>query len=152
MRRRTLVLTLALVASLTAGDVRAQDGNGEAPPSAPPEHRRDPFRPFLLDLQPEAARVPLTPLQQYELGQLTVSGVVWALNPPRAMLQDNNGMGYIVTPGTPIGRHGGVVRAIEPTRVIVEEKTFDYYGNEQVHETVLELPRDDKPQDTTARE
>jgi len=150
------VAVLALVSAAGAARAqeapRPQDATEEAVEAGKAEHRRDPFRPFLLDLRPEVVKVPLTPLQQFELGQLTVSGVVWALDPPRAMLQDNNGMGYIVIPGTPIGRHGGTVRAIEPTRVIVEEKTFDYYGNETVRQTVLELPRENKPQDTAARE
>ena len=53
--------------------------------------------------------------------------------PPRAMLQDNSGMGYIVTPGTPIGRRRGVVKSIEPRRIVVEEHVIDYYGREQTH-------------------
>ena len=63
---------------------------------------------------------------------------------PRAMLQDNSGMGFIVTPGTPIGRRHGVVKAIEPRRVVVEEHMLDYYGREQLHEVVIEMPKDDE--------
>ena len=66
------------------------------------------------------------------------------LQPPRAMLQDNSGMGYIVTPGTPIGRRHGVVKSIEPRRVVVEEAVLDYYGREQPHQVVIEMPKDDK--------
>lgn len=105
--------------------------------------RRDPFRPFTLDMRPEAPRVALTPLQRYELGQLTVVGTVWAVNPPRAMLEDSAGMGFIVTLGTPIGRNGGVVTGIEPERVIVEERVVDFYGKEQVNRVVMETPKDD---------
>lgn len=105
--------------------------------------RRDPFRPFTLDMRPDVPRVALTPLQRYELGQLTVVGTVWAVNPPRAMLEDSAGMGFIVTIGTPIGRNGGVVTGIEPERVIVEERLIDLYGKEQVNRVVMETPKDD---------
>jgi type IV pilus assembly protein PilP len=108
---------------------------------------RDPFRPFTLDLRPETEETAiLTPLQRYELPQLRLTAVVLDLKPPRAMLQDNSGMGYIVTPGTPIGRRRGVVKAIESRRVVVEEHVLDYYGREQVHQVVIEMSKDDKPQ------
>jgi hypothetical protein len=108
---------------------------------------RDPFRPFTLDLRPSTQETQiLTPLQRYELPQLRLAGVVLDLRPPRAMLQDNSGMGFIVTPGTPIGRRRGVVKAIESRRVVVEEHVLDYYGREQLHEVVIEMPKEDKPQ------
>jgi hypothetical protein len=55
-------------------------------------------------------------------------------------------MGFIVTPGTPIGRNRGVVTVIEPRRVIVEEKVLDFYGKEQVQRVVLEMPQETEPQ------
>ena len=111
--------------------------------------RRDPFRPFTLDLQqaeaPEAE--PQSPLQRYEIAQLKLTGLVLDMRPPRAMLQDNSGMGYIVTPGTPIGRRHGVVKSIEPGRLVVEEIVLDYYGRQQPHQVVVEMPKDDKKGD-----
>ena len=68
------------------------------------------------------------------------------------MLQDNAGMGYIVTPGTPIGRRRGVVKSIEPRRVVVEEHIIDYYGREQTHQVVIEMARDDKQPQSTIQE
>ena len=116
------------------------DGQPQAP-SYNPAGRRDPFRPFTLDIRPEA-RTQLTPLQRYELGQLAVVGTVWELSPPRAMLEDSVGMGFIVTVGTPIGRNGGVVTAIEPQRVVVEERVLDFYGKEQINRIVMETPKE----------
>lgn len=109
-------------------------------------HPRDPFRPFTLDLRPEHPDEPLTPLQRYEIPQLRLAGVLLESIPPRAMLEDNSGMGFIVTPGTPIGRNRGVVAAIESRRVVVEEKVLDFYGNEQVQRVVLEMPQETEPQ------
>lgn len=106
--------------------------------------QRNPFRPFTLDLRPDYAGEPLTPLERYDLPQLRVAGVLVDLQPPRAMLEDNSGMGFIVTPGTPIGRHRGVVTAIETGRIVVEEKMLDFYGREQTQRVVLEMPKDEE--------
>jgi hypothetical protein len=116
-----------------------------APAAALGDGRRDPFRPFTLDLQhAEPEGEILSPLQRYEIAQLKLTGLVLDMRPPRAMLQDNSGMGYIVTPGTPIGRRHGVVKSIEPGRLVVEEVVLDYYGRQQPHQVVVEMPRDDK--------
>lgn len=123
-----------------AQPVQETDGQPQGP-SYDPAGRRDPFRPFILDIRPEA-RTQLTPLQRYELGQLSVVGTVWELSPPRAMLEDSVGMGFIVTVGTPIGRNGGVVTAIEPQRVVVEERVLDFYGKEQINRIVMETPKE----------
>lgn len=153
----------ALVAALflTAGVALCQAPEADVPtPQALPEAagvtddtynaagRRDPFRPFTLDIRPEA-RVQLTPLQRYELGQLTVVATVWEMNPQRAMVEDSAGMGYILSIGTPIGRNGGIVTAIEPERVIVEERVLDFYGKEQVNRIVMETPKEEGPNQPT---
>jgi len=108
--------------------------------------QRNPFRPFTLDLRPDSGGEPLTPLERYDLPQLRVAAVLVDLQPPRAMLEDNSGMGFIVTPGTPIGRNRGVVTAIESRRIVVEEKLLDYYGREQTQRVVLEMPKDEEAQ------
>ena len=101
--------------------------------------KRDPFRPFVIDNR----RLQLTPLQKYELGQLKVAGVISGPLTPRAMVEDGGGMGYIVTIGTPMGPNGGVVTAILPNRIVVEESLLDYYGKETKHQVVLAVPSDD---------
>jgi len=121
------------------------DGVPEALPPYNPTGRRDPFRPFILDLRPEPRTQQMTPLQRFEVGQLTVSATVWEISPPRALLEDGTGMGYIVTLGTPIGRNGGIITAIEPERVVVEERVLDFYGKEQVNRIVMETPKEEGP-------
>jgi type IV pilus assembly protein PilP len=139
--RHLLLLILLAAAPLPV----AAETTAAAPEPAPPYDptgRRDPFRPFTLDIRrQEPERQALTPLQQYEIGQLTVVGTIWELKPPRAMIEDSSGMGFIVSIGTPIGRNGGVVSAIEPQRVIVEERVLDFYGNEQLNRVVMETPK-----------
>jgi len=149
-----LLLTLVLlVLPLSKPVCRAQEASLAVGDSAgktdlvPAKPRRDPFRPFTLDLRPET-HVPVTPLQRYELGQLTVVATVWDASPPRAMVEDSFGMGYIVTLGTPIGRNGGVVTAIELQRVLVEERVLDLYGREQINRLVMETPKEEGPSQT----
>lgn len=168
MRTGKAILLLALVGPWVApvqsngstGDPAApqfnnhlQDGNHDGVPDGvpaglPPYNpagRRDPFRPFILDLRPEPRTQQMTPLQRFEVGQLTVSATVWEISPPRALLEDGTGMGYIVTLGTPIGRNGGIITAIEPERVVVEERVLDFYGKEQVNRIVMETPKEEGP-------
>jgi hypothetical protein len=130
-----------------AGTPPPDDGAEQAAAVALENRGRDPFRPFTLNLRPDTDESEiLTPLQRFELPQLRLAGVVLNLRPPRAMLQDNSGMGYIITPGTPIGRRRGVVKSIEPRRIVVEELVLDYYGREQIHQVVIEMPKEMKPQ------
>jgi type IV pilus assembly protein PilP len=125
----------------------------ERGPAYDPTGRRDPFRPFTLDIRrPELVAEQVTPLQRYDLGQLTVVGTIWAMKPARAMIEDSAGMGYIVSIGTPIGRNGGVVTGIEPQRVVVEERVLDFYGNEQVNRIVMETPKEEGSSQQPARE
>ncbi|MGH7789700.1 MAG: pilus assembly protein PilP, partial [Candidatus Binatia bacterium] len=145
-------LAVAPVAAIAAdgAPVDGAPGEGQADDGAALADRgRDPFRPFTLTLRPvnDDGEI-LTPLQRFELAQLRLAGVVLEMSPPRAMLQDNSGMGFIVTPGTPIGRRRGVVKTIEPRRIVIEEHGLDYYGREQVSQVVIEMA-DEKPQSAT---
>ena len=147
--RRVLLgsaLALALSSSVSAQQQAAATDNAQGSPAllrGEPTYvgvgRRDPFRPFVIDNR----RLQLTPLQKYELGQLKVAGVISGPSTPRAMVEDGGGMGYIVTIGTPMGPNGGVVTAILPGRIVVEESVLDYYGKESKHEVVLAVPTDD---------
>jgi Tfp pilus assembly protein PilP len=142
------VATLVLTASAAAqsGKPLPQMASLEGSPSmlrGEPTYsgigRRDPFRPYVIDNK----RLQLTPLQKYELGQLKVAGVISGPSTPRAMVEDGGGMGYIVTIGTPMGPNGGVVTAILPGRIVVEETVLDFYGKEAKHQVVLAVPTDE---------
>ena len=106
-----------------------------------PAQHRDPFEPPTV--RAENAESPRTPLERYEVGQLKLVGVVWGPESSRAMVEDSAGLGYIVFQGTPIGSNGGFVRDIEPTRVLIEESSTNFYGETEPREVVLELPQED---------
>jgi hypothetical protein len=68
-----------------------------------------------------------------------VVGILLETGEPRALIEDNSGLGYIVTPGTLIGPKGGIIKSIEPGRILVEEYETDFYGKRQALERELSL-------------
>jgi len=123
----------------------AVSGDSRSPRSL---ERRDPFRPFALapaHVGVERDRLP--PLQRYDIAQLKLVGVVRGsreARPPRALVEDPAGVGFILTPGTPIGPNGGVVTRIGPRQVVIEEWHTDVIGVRHRNALRLELPRDER--------
>jgi Tfp pilus assembly protein PilP len=108
------------------------------------EGKRDPFRPLSMmrTAKPDPVK-PLTPLQRYEIGQLKLVGIISRVEPPRAMVEDSSGLGFILTPGTPIGRNGGIVTDIRERGVVVEEWHTDIIGERHRKEIVMVLASDE---------
>ena len=153
--KRTLALC-SFVGLLSAPITRAADapapvptprptvGTAPAPTAAPAAASpaaglRDPFRPFNLALRPKPVETPRTPLEQYDVGALKLVAVIYDTQNPKAMVEDDTGLGFTVGVGTRIGNQGGVVKVIEPERVIVEEEFVDFYGEKKKSEIVLRL-------------
>ena len=107
--------------------------------TSPAAGLRDPFRPFNLALRPKPVETPRTPLEQYDVGALKLVAVIYDTQNPKAMVEDDTGLGFTVGVGTRIGNQGGVVKVIEPERVIVEEEFVDFYGEKKKSEIVLRL-------------
>jgi type IV pilus assembly protein PilP len=157
-RRRLIlgcVLVLAIAASAAAQEQGVAAGRVEGSSSIlrgesayDGAGKRDPFRPFITE-PPKHAQ--LTPLQKFDLGQLKVAGIISGPSMPRAMVEDGGGMGYIVAVGTPMGPNGGVVTAILPGRIVVEESVTDFYGKPTTHRVVLAVPSDDGDKGTQKR-
>ncbi|HWP66576.1 MAG TPA: pilus assembly protein PilP [Candidatus Limnocylindria bacterium] len=103
-----------------------------------PAGRRDPFRPPRIN-QMLLGGAERTPLQRYELGQLRLVAVIYDTRDPRAVVEDESGLGYIIRVGTKIGVNDGVVRGIERGRVLVEEESVDFFGERRTSEVVLEM-------------
>ena len=102
--------------------------------------KRDPFRPFVLELRPKRRRREnLSPLERVEVSQLKLVGIIWDIPEPRAMVEDTAGLGYVIKIGTPIGRNDGTVKAIAPKEVVIEENFFDFYGVKKSREVKLKL-------------
>ncbi len=102
-----------------------------------PAGRRDPFAPIL---QPGAGSAKpdanLPPLQQVNLTELNLIGIVWGAYGYTALIQTPDGKGYTVRRGTRLGLNNGIVSAVTERGIIVQERFTDIYGKKQEREYV----------------
>jgi type IV pilus assembly protein PilP len=91
-----------------------------------PTNKRDPFRSFVKTVVEEGGTE--TPLERFDLTQLTVTAIMWGVDPPRALIRDPAGKGYIVVEGTIVGKNKGRIIAIEDNLVRVKETYVDALG------------------------
>ena len=144
MRLATVgMVGLALVLPCAAPRAADQPPAVSAPQEAAdapydPAGRRDPFRPPKAT-SATASGETRTPLERYELGQLRLVAVIYDTREPRAVVEDDSGLGYIVKKGTRIGPNGGVVDDIERGRVRVREDYVDFYGEHHPTDVTMEL-------------
>lgn len=104
------------------------------------EGRRDPFVPLSRIRVPlEVSSEPTTPLQNYELGQLRLVGVIVGKGAPKAMVVAPDGKSYVLAKGVKVGKNNGVVVDINGDAVLVKEKFMDYTGSviENIQEIVV---------------
>jgi type IV pilus assembly protein PilP len=140
----TIVGTILVAGAIQIG--QAVETPAELAPTVPaddegydPTGRRDPFRPPRTTAYINTTGVERTPLQRYELGQLNLVAIIYDTGQPRAVVEDQAGLGYIVKVGTKIGVNGGVVRTIDQGRVLVQEESTDFFGERRSSEVVLEM-------------
>ncbi len=86
-----------------------------------PIGKRDPFRTFIATADEEEIRSP-TPLQRYELEQYELTGIVWGVDRPRALVEDPEGMGHVIELGTYVGKKWGKVTQITSNQLVVTEE------------------------------
>ena len=88
-----------------------------------PRGRRDPFAQVLPERQANRTPVngPDLPLQQYELKELKLTGIIWDVARPRAMLRDPKGRVHIVGPNAKLGRQNGYIAVIREGELVVVE-------------------------------
>lgn len=103
-----------------------------------PTGKRDPFRSFEweqieLELGAEETR---GPLEQFDVSQLSLVGVIWNANNARALIQDPSGMSYIVAEGAKIGKNNGRVTSIDDNLVVVRETYVDLLSLEETTKDV----------------
>jgi len=96
-------------------------------------NKPDPFRPYLFVGK---KRDVTSPLQKYDLGQITLKAVIWGVADARAMVEDPTGKGYVIAMGSDIGKNSGKVIKIEDRKVLVRETYVDYTG----HATTKDVP------------
>jgi type IV pilus assembly protein PilP len=144
------------VAVCADNDAVAQPSSGIAHATAPFEYklenRPDPFVPFITEKAASSSvnmdevvdpSGPLTGMQLFEPGQLTLVALIKKGSENLAMVEDFTGKGYVITEGTKIGRRG-VVRTIAPQSVLIEETAVTRAGKKNVTEVVMLLKKDKK--------
>jgi Tfp pilus assembly protein PilP len=99
--------------------------------------RRDPFR---STFWAHATRdAPRGPLEQYELGQLAVTAIVWETGRPRALVADPSGSAYVVKEGSKIGKNEGLVIHIGDNLVLVKETYIDFAGEQSTKDVEMRI-------------
>jgi Tfp pilus assembly protein PilP len=91
--------------------------------------KRDPFRSFLSTTQVEVVdeNMAKDPKRRYEVRQYALTGIMWDMEPPVALVEDPEGIGHVVEIGEYLGNKWGKVREIKDNTVIIVEeiKTTD---------------------------
>ena len=106
-----------------------------------PIGKRDPFRSFILDRLKELEHATKGPLEQFDLNQLKVLGVVWETNRRRALVADPSGQAYVVSEGDPIGTNEGQIIRIDDNLMLVRETYVDHMGEHTVKEVEMQVRR-----------
>ncbi len=104
-----------------------------------PTGKPDPFKSFLKQMLVVKDTESLSPLERFDLSQLTVTGIIWASRDPRALVEDPTGKGYIVGEGTGIGKNKGRIVRIGDNRVVVKETYVDFHNKATTKDVDLYL-------------
>ncbi len=110
-----------------------------------PISKRDPFRPFKSN-QPKMINnlpVKLEPLQEFDLDQIQIVGILWDVKNPRAMVRTPKNDLFTVYKNTKIGRNDGMVMAIREGEIVVSEVRFED-GKTYKGTRIKEMKRDKK--------
>jgi type IV pilus assembly protein PilP len=116
---------------------QTEDDNYRYDPTGKP----DPFRSYVkVFLSRQKDRdAPSTPLERFDLSQLSVTAVVWGNESARALINDPSGKGYIISVGTPIGKNNGRVTRIDDNLVLVKETYVDFRGQATTKDIEMRL-------------
>jgi type IV pilus assembly protein PilP len=104
-----------------------------------PIGRRDPFRSFILDRLREDDEAIKGPLEEYDLSQLEVAGMVWRGDKRRALVIDPSGQGYVVEEGDKIGKNDGRILEIGDSLMRVREEYVDFHGEKTTKEIDMRI-------------
>ena len=106
-----------------------------------PTGKADPFKPFiqLTPVKEASRKVPMTPLQRYEVSQLKLVAIMSTPEGNVALVEDSAGKGFFLKKGTLIGKSDGKVTAILKDKVVIEELYQDVVGQTKKNEISINL-------------
>ncbi|MGD9087952.1 MAG: pilus assembly protein PilP [Desulfobacterales bacterium] len=123
---------------------------GNEAPGYDPAGKIDPFEPLFKATSKDSSRQATyadtdtggnTPLENIDLSQLKLTGIVQAVGGNKGLVREASGKGHIIAPGTRIGIHGGRVAEILSDRIIIKEKMKDVLGRIFFQKTEMKLNR-----------
>ncbi len=103
-----------------------------------PAGKRDPFKSYVPDVV-KGSKITRTPLELYGLDDLILTGIIWGLSDPRALIKAPDGYSYIVRADTKIGVNRGRISKITKKSIFVEEEYRDPSGKLLVRESKMNL-------------
>ncbi len=102
--------------------------------------KRDPFRSFHWERPDRVAdEERRTPLERFDVAQLSLVAVVWNTGNARALIQDPAGASYIIAEGARIGKNDGRVIDIGDNAVVVKETYKDFLGQETTKDIEMRI-------------
>jgi Tfp pilus assembly protein PilP len=106
-----------------------------------PTGKPDPFMPTTVSIETGSKGKKVLPLEQFEVNDFELVGVVTGSGINKAMVQDLTGKGYFIQVGTPIGKMGGKVIRISGKEVVISEPFQDFLGRKSSRVITLKLPQ-----------
>jgi len=107
-----------------------------------PTGKPDPFQPTRVALRAkEKGKKQVLPLEQYEVNDYELVGLVTGSGVKKAMVQDLTGKGFFIQVGTRIGKQGGKVIRITEKEVVIQEPYEDFLGRKSSRMITLKFPQ-----------
>ena len=105
-----------------------------------PRGRRDPFVQPSVErpLAPGGAHGPMLPLQRFDLGELKLTGVIWDVKRPRALIETPDKTTHVVGLNAKLGPKNGYIATIREGEIVVVE-TEDQNGKLSSTSTVVKI-------------
>jgi type IV pilus assembly protein PilP len=138
--------TEQLIASVSQMEIQKMQPEGIV--GYNPEGKIDPFVPLFkeglisgLDKQSKERRIPRTPLEMVDLGQLKLVAIMHAKSGNKALVEETSGKGYIVAKGSYMGINSGRVVKILRDSIVIEEEVENILGKRIIQERELKLQK-----------
>lgn len=107
-----------------------------------PIGKPDPFQPVSTQLEAKGeGKAKILPLEQFEINEFELVGIVSGSGIKKAMVQDMTGKGFLVQVGSRIGKKGGKIIRIADKEIIIEEPFQDFLGRKGVRKISLKMPQ-----------
>lgn len=116
-----------------------------------PAGKRDPFYSKLWkeDSAIELPKRAAIGLQKYEITEINLVGIVWGALGRKGVVETPEGKSYMINVGTPVGKHGGIVKEITEKEVVIQEFATDYLGNRVEKISLLKIKYEEKDEKNT---